>query len=209
MRPHHTKDKGDLGVLHAMVDLREKGYILLQPMTEHAPFDLVAYKDERFLRVQVKYRAAVAGAVTVPFTSSWADRHGTHSVPVDKSSIDVVCIYCPDTRLCYYVDPLAVRRTVVLRVAPARNRQQKGIAWAKDHTQIPSRLCGVPPGLEAGAIVGQSSPSSAHSSVGSEHSASTGAVAGSSPAGRARESPMAWTLLRSRTCPRRSLTSHR
>lgn len=153
-------------VLHAMVDLREKGYILLQPMTEHAPFDLVAYKAERFLRVQVKYRAAVNGAITLPFVSSWADRHGTHSVPVDKSAIDVVCLYCPDTRQCYYLDPLAFRKKVVLRVDPPRNFQQKRIIWAKDLTHIPSRLCGLPATLESGRIVGQSSHSSAHSSAG-------------------------------------------
>jgi hypothetical protein len=42
---HHTKVKGDLGVLKAQVSLYEQGYLILQPVTEHAPFDLVAYKD--------------------------------------------------------------------------------------------------------------------------------------------------------------------
>lgn len=53
---HHTKTKGDLGVLKAQVDLCEKGYMILYPHTEHAPFDLVIYKDNQFKRVQVKYR---------------------------------------------------------------------------------------------------------------------------------------------------------
>jgi hypothetical protein len=53
---HHTKSKGDLGVLKAQVDLYEKGYMILHPQTEHAPFDLVVYKDKNFKRVQVKYR---------------------------------------------------------------------------------------------------------------------------------------------------------
>ncbi len=33
---HHTKDKGDLGVLKAQLDLFEKGYTILLPYTEHA-----------------------------------------------------------------------------------------------------------------------------------------------------------------------------
>ncbi|WP_180230119.1 hypothetical protein [Bacillus sp. AFS073361] len=33
---HHTKSKGDLGVLKAQVDLYEKGYMILLPHTEHA-----------------------------------------------------------------------------------------------------------------------------------------------------------------------------
>ena len=33
---HHTKVKGDLGVLKAQVSLYEQGYLILQPVTEHA-----------------------------------------------------------------------------------------------------------------------------------------------------------------------------
>jgi len=54
---HHTKTKGDLGVLKAQVDLFEQGFMILLSQTEHAPFDLCIYKDGRFRRVQVKYRA--------------------------------------------------------------------------------------------------------------------------------------------------------
>ena len=36
---HHTKYKGDLGVLKAQVDLFEQGFTILSPMTEHAPLN--------------------------------------------------------------------------------------------------------------------------------------------------------------------------
>ena len=48
---HHTKSKGDLGVAKAYCDLVEKGFIVLFPTTEHAPFDLVAYDGSRFVRI--------------------------------------------------------------------------------------------------------------------------------------------------------------
>lgn len=57
MFTHHTKNIGDLGVLKAKVDLYEQGYMILNPETEHAPFDLVIYKDGVFKTVQVKYRS--------------------------------------------------------------------------------------------------------------------------------------------------------
>ena len=63
MRPHHTKTKGDLAVAKALADLSEQGFVVLLPLTEHAPFDLVAYAASRFVRVQVKYRTAVRGCV--------------------------------------------------------------------------------------------------------------------------------------------------
>ena len=42
---HHTKQKGDLGVLKAQVDLFEQGFTILAPLTEHSPFNLVAYRE--------------------------------------------------------------------------------------------------------------------------------------------------------------------
>jgi hypothetical protein len=150
MRVHHTKTKGDLGVLAAELDLFEKGFLLLKPQTEHAPFDLVAYRDERFYRVQVKYRAAVNGLIMFQLNSYWADRHGTHTVPIDKNSIDLLCIYCPDTRTCYYVDPRSVVKTVCLRITPPRNNQKKNITWAHECTDIPSTVLGVPAGSRRG-----------------------------------------------------------
>jgi len=50
---HHTKEKGDLGVLKAQLDLFEQGFVILNPVTEHAPFDLVAYDSGVFRRIQV------------------------------------------------------------------------------------------------------------------------------------------------------------
>ena len=57
MIKHHTKNKGDLGVLKAKLDLFEQGYLILNPETEHAPFDLAIYKNGEFKSVQVKYRS--------------------------------------------------------------------------------------------------------------------------------------------------------
>jgi len=135
---HHTKDKGDLGVAKAHADLTAQGFVVLLPLTEHAPFDLVTYRDGRFWRVQVKYRTARDGAVNVIFSSTWSDTHGIHKQPIDKSQVDVICIYCPDTDECYYVDPSAYGRSVKLRLSPARNSQVVGINVAASLRQMPT-----------------------------------------------------------------------
>lgn len=51
-----TSEKGDLGLSLVMADLAKKGYSLFLPVSSHLPFDLIAYKDGKFLRIQVKYR---------------------------------------------------------------------------------------------------------------------------------------------------------
>lgn len=162
MRPHHTKNKGDLGILQAQLDLAKKGYGLLAPITEHEAFDLVAYRGDRFFRIQVKYRSMKNGCIAVPFKTSWADRNGVHSVAVDKTAIELLCIYCPETDRCYYVDPARCGASVILRVLAPRNGQQKGIAWAGDYLEVPASVRGVPPAsscrLEDEPDIGQSAP---------------------------------------------------
>jgi len=138
MEGHHTKDKGDLGVAKAHADLVSKGFVVLFPATEHAPFDLVAYSSGEFHRLQVKYRSARAGAVKVQFRSMWADRNGTHMIPTDKGTIDTVCIYCPETDECYYVRPATYGGSVTIRITPSRNGQQTGVLEAAQFRDLPS-----------------------------------------------------------------------
>ncbi len=135
--PHHTKDKGSLGVLKAQADLAAQGFMVLLPLTEHAPFDLVAYKDRVFRRVQVRYRTCKAnGCLDVRLRSVWNDRHGTHLVLMDKEEVDVVCVYCPDTDKCYYFDPRQVNQSVNLRVRSTANGQRVAVRIAEEYRTV-------------------------------------------------------------------------
>src|SRR5262245_13531206 len=136
-RFHHTKDKGDLGVAKAYCDLVEKGYIVLFPSTEHAPFDLVAYDGSSFVRIQVKYRRVVNGVLQTNLISWWADKNGSHGKLVDKGQVDIFCVYCPDTDKCYYFKADGVNVCVTLRIAPPKNNQSKKIRFADDYTRVP------------------------------------------------------------------------
>ena len=72
MKLHHTKTKGDLGVLKSQADLCSKGYLVCLPLSEHAPFDLVVYKNANFQRVQVKSRTIDKnGCINVRFEHSY------------------------------------------------------------------------------------------------------------------------------------------
>ena len=137
MTQHHTKDKGDIGVLKAQVDLALQGFTILLPLTEHQAFDLVVYKDGTFKRVQVKYRSATNGKLQIPFRSSWADRVGIHTVHTDKTQIDIYCVYCPETDQCYYFDPNEYKRSVTLRIDMPKNNQSKSIRFANDYRRVP------------------------------------------------------------------------
>ena len=135
MKVHHTKNKGDLGVLKVQADLFEKGFTILIPLSEHEDFDLVAYKNGNFSRVQVKYRKKINGKLEIPFKSSWADKNGTHTVGWDKDNIDFVGVYCPDTKLCYYFDPKNHGKSITLRID--ESKQKQGINFAEDYLDVP------------------------------------------------------------------------
>ena len=94
---------------------------------EHAPFDVVGYRDGAFVRVQVKYR-------TLSSTGTIEVR------PLDNEEVDVVCIYCPDTGACYYVDPKQFARSVSLRVTPSRNRQERNVLQAERFRAVPAAV---------------------------------------------------------------------
>jgi len=135
---HHTKQKGDLGVLKAQVDLHQQGFQILNPLTEHAPFDLVIYKDNHFRRVQVKYKSVdKTGALSIRFSSFWSDKNGTHERFANKNEIDLYCIYCPETDECYYFDPKKYNRSINLRVRAAKNNQDKFVKLVSDFRGIP------------------------------------------------------------------------
>ncbi|MCR9101859.1 MAG: group I intron-associated PD-(D/E)XK endonuclease [bacterium] len=138
MYKHHTKSKGDLGILKAKLDLFEQGYLILNPETEHAPFDIVAYKEGAFKRVQVKYRKLKKNdTVEITFRSSYAFSGGVVNKAIDKNEIDLYAIYCPETDQCYYIDPNHFSQSVSLRVGIPRNNQSNGVHWAEDFREVP------------------------------------------------------------------------
>lgn len=134
---HHTKNKGDLGVLKVKVDLVSKGFLVGSLDTEHSPFDIIAYKDKTFKRVQVKYRSLKNGKLEVQFSSSWADKNGSHVKPIDKNEVDLYAIYCSETETCYYLNPSNFGKSVSLRVENPGNNQSKLIKFANDYLQVP------------------------------------------------------------------------
>jgi hypothetical protein len=136
---HHTKDKGDLAQAKVYADLIERGAMVLFPMTEHAPFDLVAYLDGSFYRIQVKFRSARNGVLPLQFRSVWADRHGVHARPMPRSEVDVVAAYSPDTGKCYYIDPSDFGESVNLRISEPRNSQSANVTIADDFCTMPPR----------------------------------------------------------------------
>ena len=96
---HHTKDKGDFATIKAIADLYQKGFDIFTPLVcEHLPFDIVGYKDGRFLKFQSKYRSTgIVSNKTV-----WTDKHGHHVRKYSNTDFDYYAIYLPDKDVVCY-----------------------------------------------------------------------------------------------------------
>ncbi len=130
---HHTKDKGDIGVGYVIADLLSKGIQVCLPISEHQPFDLIGvYPDGSLKKFSVKYRKVNRGNIQVKLESSYSDSKGVHIKPIDKSMIDGIAIYCPDTNKVYYTNHNNSNATITLRIEKAKNNQTKGVSFADD-----------------------------------------------------------------------------
>lgn len=142
MLGHHTKDKGDKGLGFVIASLLANGVQVALPLSEHLPFDCIAISQQgKLCRLSVKYRAKKEnGSISVRFRSSWADKHGVHTRPQDKTLFDATAVFCPDTGVCYYVrNDEASQGAFVLRIDPSKNNQEGGVRQA-EHFTDPQRL---------------------------------------------------------------------
>lgn len=131
---HHTKDKGDMGLGFVIGDCLSNGFQVATLLSEHLPFDLIVISPEmETKRLSVKYRKIRNGILTFKFMSAWADTHGIHQKPVDKTEFDATAIYCPDTGECYYIrNEEAPVSALTLRVVPPKNNQKTGVLLAEN-----------------------------------------------------------------------------
>ena len=133
---HHTKEKGDLAVLKAAAELGEAGFLVCTPLTEHAPFDLVAFRHGGYFGVQVKFRTARDGVIDVRLRSTWSDRSGVHVKAVDSSAIDVVAVFEPGLGRCLWLTPAQIGRSVSVRTNRPRNSQRQGVHMVSDFLDV-------------------------------------------------------------------------
>jgi len=95
-----TKSKGDFGEISVIKDLIGRGYSVAIPFGENNPFDLVAYKDGLFQRVQVKYRESKNGIIKVGLRTI---SNGKPKFPYTRVTIDLLAVYDITTDTVLYV----------------------------------------------------------------------------------------------------------
>jgi len=124
---------GDITEAMVLAALLESGATILAPFGNSHRYDLVVEKDGNFLRVQCKTGRLKNGAIQAKACSIQNPHLGGRSKDY-LGQAELFGIYCPETHGVYLV-PVdgSPTNTISLRLEPTRNRQAKGIRWAKDY----------------------------------------------------------------------------
>jgi hypothetical protein len=128
-----TVYKGNSSEAVVLAEYVRAGFMVSLPFGNGASYDLVVDNGARLLKVQVKTGRVEAGCVTFNARRHRGSKYDTFSC-YREGEVDVFAVWCPDNRQLYAVPaehPLTVEGR--LRIAVARNFQEKRIRWAKDY----------------------------------------------------------------------------
>jgi len=127
------KTKGDIAELAVAKKFIEDGWQVLFPYGENHRYDLVAEKDDKFVRVQVKYATPRKGALEINCRSSnnWSVLH------YSSKEIDLIAAYNPFDEKIYFIPVAEINHSLFrLRIEPSQNNQKSKIHFAKDFSEL-------------------------------------------------------------------------
>ena len=123
----HKKTKGSIAELVVASKLMNAGWRVLFPFGENNRYDLVAEKDGKFVKVQVKYVTPHNGTLEVNCKSS-------NNWTVDKytaKQVDFIAVYNPKTADTYFIPSSKFNSSSIkLRFKPTKNKQKAKIRYA-------------------------------------------------------------------------------
>ena len=127
------KTKGDIAELAVSKRLIEEDWKILFPYGENHRYDLVAEKNNKFLRIQVKYSTPKNGVLEVNCRSSnnWSVLHYT------SKDIDMIAVYNPKSEKVYFIPVSEINHSLIkLRIEPSKNNQKLKIHLAENFSEL-------------------------------------------------------------------------
>jgi hypothetical protein len=129
-----TDQKGAIAELAIALAATRLHIDVYRPVAEGGRCDLILGIGNDLLRVQCKWASRVGDAVVVRCSTFRRTRDGYRVTTYSAEEVDVIAAYCAELDRCFLVpiDLVAGRRTIQLRIGPARNNQQRRINWADE-----------------------------------------------------------------------------
>jgi hypothetical protein len=133
----NPNDKGNVAEAAIAFRAIELGLSVSKPLTEHSRYDLVIEIGDQLYRVQCKWGRLLASsdAIAVNLTSSRWTPAGEVKTQYQAGEVDLLAVYCAAVGHCYLLPErlFVQRRSVHLRLSPARNGQRSCINLAEQY----------------------------------------------------------------------------
>jgi hypothetical protein len=139
-----TDQKGAIAETAFALEAVKAGLGAFRPVAEGERYDLILDLRPELVRVQCKWGTKQGDVVSVRCYSCRRTRTGMLRRPYTAEDIDAFGVYCLELNRCFLLPIAEFRQSSVvhLRLAPARNNQQRGIVWASNY-EFPGTLAGL------------------------------------------------------------------
>lgn len=121
----NVNGKGSIGEALVLADLTRRGYFVFKPFSDHSPVDLVvADREMRLLRLQVKYRKIERGKIILPLSSVINGR----KVATNLDHVDAWALYNPELDAILYLSKGDLRNGAFsVRVVEPRRKNSRAL----------------------------------------------------------------------------------
>jgi hypothetical protein len=128
-------EKGNIAEAKLAAAAIELGIGVCLPIGDGCRYDLLFDFHPELMRVQCKWAPRKGDVVAVSFRTTRLTPKGYVRTLYDASEVDSIGAYCPELAQCFLL-PIAEfggRGYAHLRLAPARNNQQRGVRMAAQY----------------------------------------------------------------------------
>lgn len=139
----NTRMIGAAGELAVAKDLVKRGYYVFgEVLSDAAPVDIIAMKDGKLLRIQVKTtNAGKRQTVGLKLIATGPSGHGSRTRRYTSDEIDVFACYVLDRDLVLYVNSKATeiegKNGLTIRLEPTVNNNTKKVNYYTKYTDVP------------------------------------------------------------------------
>jgi hypothetical protein len=133
-----TSGKGSVAETAVMAELSKRGFSVLVPLRS-SRYDIVAEKDGKFFKIQVKYVTPKNGVLPVScYGTTRTSSNPCLVVKYSKEEIDYIAAYDSISEDIYFIGSKHFdgRRVFTLRLEEPKNRQTRLINWAYNFKEL-------------------------------------------------------------------------
>ena len=129
----HSKQKGNIAFSSVILELQKQGFNVFTEVGDFSRVDIIAEKDHKLIKIQVKYSKDEKGSMILRLVKSGPNGYRyTYS----ENDVDWFAVYSPSTSKIAWIsskEACIQKRQVTFRLEKPKNNQTVGIHLIEDY----------------------------------------------------------------------------